>query len=170
MLAAWCASLVVLSSQAGIAPARDPSSLSILRDGYPRAFFFRACEGGPSRRGADFGTWDATFNRLMGIMGKSLDEEVPGRSRNIDFFTRFKRDHPDQVVLLHFNGNARDPRWEADRFFAGHWVYHNGKPCSTDPQSFRWRPRRHQRYYCRKQHIRNHLGRRSHTRWSCEGQ
>ncbi|KPJ72030.1 MAG: hypothetical protein AMS14_08635 [Planctomycetes bacterium DG_20] len=77
--------------------------------------------------------WEATFNRLMGIEGKVLDEEVPGRSaRNIEFFTRFKARHPDQLVLLHYNGNARDPRYEAGRYFAGHWVYYNGATVLCD--------------------------------------
>jgi hypothetical protein len=63
----------------------------------------------------------------MGIIGKVLDEEVPGRSRyNIEYFTRFKRRHPEQVVLLHYNGNARDPRYEREGYFAGHWVYYGG--------------------------------------------
>ena len=69
----------------------------------------------------------------MGIEGKVLDEEIPGRSiRNIDFFTRFKKRHPKQLVLLHFNGNARDPRWQSQRFFAGHWVYYNGARILSD--------------------------------------
>lgn len=60
----------------------------------------------------------------MGIMGKVLDEEVLGREmRNPEFFTRFKHDHPDQVVMLHFNGNARDPRYQTEHYFPGHWIY-----------------------------------------------
>jgi len=133
MLAAWCASLAILSSQAGVAPARDLSRLTVLRGGYPRAFFFRACEGGPSRRNASFEQWDATFGRLMGIMGKCLDEEVLGRERNNPaFFARFKRAHPEQVVLLHFNGNARDPRYKAARYFPGHWIYRRAVMIRSD--------------------------------------
>ena len=50
--------------------------------------------------------WEADFDRLMGIMGKALDEEVIGReARNPEWFTRFKRDNPRQVVLL----NQRTP-------------------------------------------------------------
>jgi len=60
----------------------------------------------------------------MGIQGKVLDEEVPKTSaNNIELFTRFKKRHPEQMVLLHYNGRARDPRHEGDRFFAGHWLY-----------------------------------------------
>jgi len=107
--------------------------LQVLCDVYPRAFFFRASEGVAARRGADYAEWDATFSRLMGIQGKALDEEVPGRGlRNPDFFTRFKQAHPEQLVLLHYNGNARDPRFEREAFFAGHWLYYPGATILTD--------------------------------------
>lgn len=106
--------------------AAPPAALPVRGDAYPRVFFFRQSEGLAASGRFTFEEWNKNFSRLMGIMGKSLDEEVPGRSRNIGFFTRFKQAHPDQAVLLHFNGNSRDPRWESQRFFAGHWVYYNG--------------------------------------------
>jgi len=110
-----------------VANAQPPApTLQLQGDAYPRVFFFRQSELAAAGRGIPFEEWDKNFSRLMGIMGKSLDEEVPGRSRNIEFFTRFKQTHPEQTVLLHFNGNARDPRWESQRFFAGHWLYYNG--------------------------------------------
>ena len=122
----------------GMAPASAPSAgpegpLRVLGDDAPRAFFFRQAEGLAARRDVSYQPWEQTFDRLMGIEGKVLDEEIVGRSvKNIEFFTRFKHRHPDQLVLLHFNGNARDPRWESDRFFAGHWVYHSGTKVTSD--------------------------------------
>jgi hypothetical protein len=107
-------------------PLPEPARLQLLDDAYPHVFFFRQSEAQAASGNVTFGQWDQTFSRLMGIMGKALDEEVPGRSRNLDFFTRFKEAHPRQAVLLHFNGNARDPRWESQRFFGGHWLYFNG--------------------------------------------
>lgn len=105
-------------------PSRQPRSLAILGPEYPRVFFFRAAESGPARRGAVYERWEAEFNRLQGIMGKCLDEEVLGReAQNPEFFSRFKQRQPQQVVLLHFNGNARDPRYQTERYFAGHWIY-----------------------------------------------
>ena len=107
--------------------AQRLDSLDVLNRGYPRAFFFRMAEGQARSGRVPWETWDATFSRLNGIIGKCLDEEIPGTStHNIDYFTRFKEAHPEQVVLLHFNGNACDPRDADPRFFAGHWVYHNG--------------------------------------------
>jgi len=103
---------------------RDPQALTLLGPNYPRVFFFRAAEGAARRARTGFEAWDAEFNRLMGIMGKCLDEEVLGcEARNPEFFSRFKRAHPDQAVLLHFNGNSRDPLFHAQRYSAGHWIY-----------------------------------------------
>ena len=105
----------------------------MLKAAQPRAFFFRAAEGFARRRALSYEQWDAMFSRLMGIEGKVLDEEVPGTSvRNIDFFTRFKQRHPDQLVLLHFNGNARDPRFQIEPYFAGHWLYYEGQTLQSD--------------------------------------
>ena len=110
----------------GLAKAGDGGKqpLRILGPDYPRVFFFRAAESGPNRPNAVYEKWDAEFSRLMGIMGKCLEEEVVGREgHNPEFFTRFKKNHPEQVVLLHFNGNSRDPRYRIEPYFPGHWVY-----------------------------------------------
>ncbi len=104
--------------------AGDPDGLAVLKGDYPRAFFFRSSEGGPSRKGAVWSEWESEYSRLMGIMGKALDEEVLGReAANPEWFSKFKAKNPEQVVLLHFNGNARDPRHGTENYFPGHWVY-----------------------------------------------
>ena len=122
--------LLALSIAAVAATSTSPA---IFTAGYPRAFFFRFSEGAAAQKAITFERWDAAFSRLMGIEGKTLEEEVPGRSlRNIDFFTRFKKIHPEQLVLLHYNGNARDPRDNAGKFFAGHWVYYIGAKILAD--------------------------------------
>jgi len=114
-------------------PDPDPAKLKILDNEYPRVFFFRQSEGVAAQKNVSYEDWEKTFERLMGIEGKVLDEEIIGRSiRNIDFFTRFKERHSEQLVLLHFNGNARDPLYESDRFFAGHWLYFNGAKILSD--------------------------------------
>jgi len=109
-----------------MAQAADEPPLRVRSQDAPRALFFRAAEAAAARPGAVYEAWRDEFSRLDGIIGKTLDEEIPGRSSNIAFFTRFKKELPEQVVLLHCNGNARDPRWEGGRFFAGHWLYMNG--------------------------------------------
>jgi hypothetical protein len=115
------------------AKADCSDTLWVCRDAYPRVFFFRQSEGMAANQRLTYEQWEKTFERLMGIEGKVLEEEVPGRSvRNIEFFTRFKKRHPDQLVLLHFNGNARDPRFESEKFFAGHWIYYRGTRILSD--------------------------------------
>ena len=98
-----------------------------MRAGYPRAYFFRYAESVAQSKRNTYEAWEKSFSRLMGIKGKALDEERVGiQQRNTEFFTRFKQQHPEQMVLLHFNGNARNPDFEASEFFAGHWAYYNG--------------------------------------------
>jgi len=121
------------TAEHALADGEGFESLRIFNGQYPRVFFFRQAEGQAAQRSLPYEQWEKTFERLMGIEGKVLDEEVLGRSiRNIDFFTRFKQRHPNQLVLLHFNGNARDPRYESERFFAGHWIYFNGAKILSD--------------------------------------
>jgi hypothetical protein len=105
-------------------PAPRPPELAILGSNYPRAFFFRASESQAANPNTSYESWEADFGRLMGVIGKALDEEVLGREeRNPEFFTRFKHAHPEQVVLLHLNGNSRDPRYHTEQYFPGHWIY-----------------------------------------------
>jgi hypothetical protein len=121
-----------LAPATGAAPAAPAAPLDVITGGYPRAFFFRQAEEAAAAKKAEFAQWDRQFSPLMGIMGKALEEEVVGRSVTTNFFTRFKRAHPSQAVLLHMNGNSRDPRYESQRFFAGHWLYYNGATITTD--------------------------------------
>ncbi len=58
----------------------DPASLRVLQEAYPRAFFFRSAEGFAANQRVPYERWDACFSRLMGVEGKVLEEEVPGRS------------------------------------------------------------------------------------------
>jgi hypothetical protein len=105
----------------------------VLCDEYPRGYFFRSSEALAANPRTSYEAWEACFQRLMGIEGKALDEELPGRSRrNIEFFTRFKQRHPDQLVMLHYNGDARDPRDHTGPFFAGHWLYGAGAQVTAD--------------------------------------
>jgi hypothetical protein len=103
------------------------------RAGLSRVFFFRSCEAAPASKGVAYDAWSAEYGRLMGVMGKCLDEEVLGReTRNPEWFSRFKRDRLREAVLLHFNGNARDPRYAAEHYFPGHWIYRAATPIVAD--------------------------------------
>jgi hypothetical protein len=98
----------------------------VTSNNYPRAYFFRETENTYE----PYGIWENNFKRLMGIEGKCLEEGKRAKpfsgKRNRKFFTRFKRNHPTQMILLHFNGNARDQRFDMENFFNGHFIYYNG--------------------------------------------
>ncbi len=116
-------------------PAQTPrlDQLDLFTSGWPRVFFFRASESFAVRPALSFDEWDRTFSRLQGIEGKVFDEEVRGRSkRNIERFSQFKAAHPQQMVMLHYNGLARDPQDAGTRFFAGHWLYFGGQTLTAD--------------------------------------
>ena len=114
-------------------------SLTILENNYPRAFYFRSSERACSPQAyPTYESWERDFDGLMGIMGKCLEEECLGRlPRAPEFFTEFKKRHPHQAVLLHFNGNSRDPLFERDDFFPGHWVYREAVTITDDVQASR---------------------------------
>jgi len=125
--------LITLSFAILASADRNPAELRIMDGNYPPVFFFRSSEGPPSRKGAVWGEWESEYSRLMGIMGKCLDEEVLGREGNNPvWFSKFKDKNPDQVVLLHFNGNARDPRHGTGKYFPGHWIYRKAVPITAD--------------------------------------
>ncbi|MCW0484969.1 hypothetical protein [Gaoshiqia sediminis] len=115
-----------------IACVRKPSESSRLKrlkifreDQKPVAYYFRDAE--KIARTASWEKWHGNFNHLMGIEGKVLREEViVNNDQVIRYFIRFKELHPEQLVLIHFNGRARDPIYESNPFFAGHWIYYNG--------------------------------------------
>ncbi|MDH7568816.1 MAG: hypothetical protein QHJ73_04445 [Armatimonadota bacterium] len=124
---------VLLLVAAGGATAESLEELVLIKGGDPRAFFFRSSEGLARSGRVSYEEWERALLPLNGIMGKVLDEEIPNTSpTNIPFFTRFKQAHPNKAVLLHFNGNARDPRWECGGFFAGHWLYLAGCGLTAD--------------------------------------
>ena len=114
-------------------PAGHTEQPAIMTANSPRAFFFRISESQAANPRISYNDWDATFDRLQGIMGKALDEELRGsEARNPEFFCRFKKEHPEQMVLLHFNGCSRDPRYETEEFFAGHWIYREAAMILSD--------------------------------------
>ena len=117
--------------------SNEQDSLNQLRilknDQMPVAHFFRTPEQQGRRASTTWDEWYSKFSRLMGIEGKALSEEVLANNEKVrQYFSRFKELHPDQVVLLHFNGRARDPIYERGPFFAGHWIYFEGATIESD--------------------------------------
>lgn len=103
---------------------------SALQPEEPRPMFFRYMEG-PAQAGSPVETWNDRFGRLMGLIAKAQSEEAP-RDRVIQYLNQFKDRFPDQLVLLHYNGRARLPQFEPERFFPGHWIHYEGSLVTTD--------------------------------------
>ncbi len=105
--------------------------LAIVQNKFPKAFYFRQSEG--IDRYLDYNAWENDFDDLMGIIGKALQEEKAVLTdKSVAYYSQFKKDNPQQIVMLHYNGNACDPRFETNKFFAGHWLYHNGTKITED--------------------------------------
>jgi hypothetical protein len=96
-----------------------------------------------------FEEWEKIFVRLSGIMGKVTKDEiykVPHKflrwnlnehddmlkDQAKEYFVRFKKRHPEQLVLLHYNGDDRDTDDNIGKFFGGHWIYFNGCKITKD--------------------------------------
>jgi hypothetical protein len=128
----FCWSVIILALFLANSCQNDtPESvpLEILKDEYPGSFFFRRPV---AMTDLEFTQWDSLYNRLSGIIGKTLNEEIPGSSAAIDYYERFKKAHPEQMVLLHFNGNSKDPNDPSGNFHASHWLYYEGCELSED--------------------------------------
>ena len=112
-------------------PAAALESLAIFSQGFPRTLFFRNAEA-LAVEGLPAAEFDAIVNRYNGIVVKAFDEEKYGLSKYaLEYFRAYKERNPRQLVLLHFNGAARDPR-SAPGFFAGHWLHYGGCRITSD--------------------------------------
>jgi hypothetical protein len=91
--------------------------------------FFRYMEGS-AQSGRPVEQWNHSFGQLMGLIAKAQSEEAP-RDRVLPYLNQFKDRYPDQLVLLHYNGRARLPQFEPERFFPGHWIHYEGSLITT---------------------------------------
>ena len=80
ILLAPCALLALSACRQAEKPAATrPAGLAglrVMQEQYPRAFFFRSSEGMARSVSVSYEEWEKTFERLTGIMGKALDEEI----------------------------------------------------------------------------------------------
>lgn len=106
--------------------------LDILSSGWPRAYFFRESERHATLQRVPYEVWEDSFSQLMGVEGKALNEEVPGRARALEYFAKFKARHPQKLLMLHINGMARNPNDAPGDFGTMHWLYYNGTSLAKD--------------------------------------
>lgn len=98
--------------------------LNLLQHSYPKAFFFRT----PERLNDSYDRWSEEMKQLDGVFMKAQNEELPHlyASRLAYYGNRFALENPDKMVVLHFNGRSRDPYFNTEAYFAGHWAYSPG--------------------------------------------
>jgi hypothetical protein len=117
----------------GAPPARGsaPGQRPLLTGPYPRTFVFRQCEVLAQLR--SYSDWAPPFLPFGAIMGKALPEERTDTvtDRNLHYFNRFKNEHPDKLVLLHYNGRGRLPGYRTGSWYAGDWLHFAGATATT---------------------------------------
>ncbi|WP_137222082.1 hypothetical protein [Shewanella sp. MEBiC00475] len=111
----------------------DTPALTVFNEQYPKAIYFRNAENSAANPNISYQKWAKRWSKLDGMVVKALDEEIPGRSKEAQRkFIQYKKDNPSKLMLLHFNGNARDPNFDFDAFKAEDWTYFVGTH-STSP-------------------------------------
>lgn len=108
-------------------------SLSIFREEYPRAGYFRIAEfsirNDYQNRPRGYKQWAERFSDLSGIMGKTEYEELLRDNPHEmiwSWFKRFKETYPEKCVMVHMNGRGRIPNYMVEKFSPGHWLYFEG--------------------------------------------
>ncbi len=106
---------------------RDLSNKTIFSNTYPKAFIFRR-SAEQTNDNETYESWLPDNLLLDGIASKTMNEEITtvNSQKNIYWLNKYAIDHPEKITFLHFNGRSRDPRWENNAFFAGHWMYYPG--------------------------------------------
>lgn len=113
--------------------ADDGPTLRVLQEDHPRAYYFRSSKALARQGRVSYEDWESCFSRLMGVCGKAIDEGNPRKPRALRHLLHAIQEGPSrELALLHYNGNARDPRHDAQDFFAGHWLYFNGATVLSD--------------------------------------
>lgn len=119
--------VISLALYSGQSTCTELSDLKIFDEQYPKAIYFRNVENSAANTSISYDKWAKRWSKLDGMVVKALDEEIPGRSKEAQKkFIQYKKDNPSKLMLLHFNGNARDPNFDFDAFHAEDWTYFVG--------------------------------------------
>lgn len=124
--------VLLLASLSAVAEESPLRQLDVLSAGWPRAYFFRESERHAATQRVPYDVWEASFSQLMGVEGKALNEEVPGRAKALEYYAKFKAGYPRQLVMLHMNGMARNPNDKTSDYGDMHWLYYNGARITKD--------------------------------------
>lgn len=100
---------------------------------YPQFFHFR----GEMKRDVhtDYDTWEKKYVTSSGLLRKYICEELKIDTILYSWLNRFAETYPEKLLLLHFNGEARQVNDYPEinkKYFPGHWVYETGSLLSED--------------------------------------
>lgn len=112
-------------------PPRDLGRLEALQAGFPRTLLFRF---NALEQWADDHRLESHLAPFNGDTRKYADEETDLRPRWQAIMTDFKRRRPQELALIHLNGEARTTARRAylERYFPGHWTYLPGEVLPRD--------------------------------------
>ena len=126
----WMAVSAALVSTAQSEDFRNLQVKSVFSREFPQVLDFRG-EYGHSQWGYQ------DYSDDLRLMDASLKKLVPEeldhiRPELVQWANRYAREHPETLMLLHLNGEARQAHDHPEvqkRYFPGHWVYQPGQ-CS----------------------------------------
>ncbi len=105
----------------------DLVNKTIFKDTYPKSFVFRRTAE-RVRPISTYQEWESNNLLLDGIALKAFNEEIGAidSKKATSWLNRYALENPEKLAFLHFNGRGRDPRFETEKFFPGHWLYYPG--------------------------------------------
>ncbi len=119
------------AAQLRAASPLEPANLEtkeVFTTGFPQGLIFRGEMIRPLHR--NYEVWSQAVQREAGVIRKFIPEELPHLNPESPAWAdRYAREHPEKLLLLHLNGEARQVTTEAavhQRYFPGHWVYQPG--------------------------------------------
>lgn len=83
----------------------------------------------------DYDTWEKKYVTSSGLLRKYICEELKIDTILYSWLNRFAETYPEKLLLLHFNGEARQVNDYPEinkKYFPGHWVYETGSLLSED--------------------------------------
>lgn len=127
-LGAAVALSTLLAVQTLAAAPQDLATKEVFTLGWPQDLAFRGEYIKPTHK--NYAAWLEAVQNQAGVIRKFVPEELTHLTPEAPAWaTRYASEHPKKLLLLHFNGEARQITTDASvhqRYFPGHWVYQPG--------------------------------------------
>lgn len=105
------------------------SGLEILRNEFPKTLLFRVVE---RVNDVSYEEWAKEMLPYGGFIGKAQNEIIPGRRMLAAWYTRFKKENPGKMGLIHFLLGSRNIESFDGRYSAPHWIHYAGTKGLSD--------------------------------------